>query len=136
MDGSEFSIAAAKYAISLAKMFAADVELIHVIINPPYIAYPAAGMMIPRYIEQAKTEADRWLTEARTIATKEGIKATAETILDVLSVSDTIVNYAHDHKSDLIVIGTHGRSVIKRFLLGSVASAVVAHAGCPVLVVR
>jgi nucleotide-binding universal stress UspA family protein len=60
----------------------------------------------------------------------------AETILDVASAADSIVNFAESKKADLIVIGTKGRTGLKRLLLGSVASGVVTHASCPVLVTR
>ena len=49
---------------------------------------------------------------------------------------DSIVHYAEGKNTDLIVIGTKGRTGLKRFLLGSVASGVVAHAKCSVLVIR
>lgn len=49
---------------------------------------------------------------------------------------DSIVNYAESKKADLIVIGTKGRTGLKRLLLGSVASGVVTHASCPVLITR
>jgi nucleotide-binding universal stress UspA family protein len=70
------------------------------------------------------------------MAEKYGVKVTSETLLDITSAVDSIVNYAGSKKIDLIVMGTHGRTGIKRFLLGSVASGVVAHAKCSVLVVR
>ena len=65
-----------------------------------------------------------------------GVKFTAETIFDVASAADSIVNYADDKKADLIVIGTKGRTGLKRLILGSVASGVVTHASCPVLITR
>ncbi len=49
---------------------------------------------------------------------------------------DAIVTAAQAEGADLIVVGTHGRSTVGRFLLGSVSDHVVHHAGCPVLVVR
>lgn len=48
----------------------------------------------------------------------------------------TIVDFAKDQKSDLIVQASHGRTGLKRFLLGSVAEKVVRHAPCPVLTVK
>ena len=60
----------------------------------------------------------------------------AETILDVSSVADAIITYSERNNVDLIVIGTKGRTGLKKFLLGSVASGVISHANCPVLVVR
>ena len=49
---------------------------------------------------------------------------------------DAITAAAEAEGADLIVVGTHGRSTVGRFLLGSVSDHVVHHAGCPVLVVR
>jgi nucleotide-binding universal stress UspA family protein len=48
----------------------------------------------------------------------------------------SIVEYAEEHKIDLIVIGTKGLSGIKKMLLGSTASGVVTYAHCPVIVVK
>jgi nucleotide-binding universal stress UspA family protein len=50
--------------------------------------------------------------------------------------ASAIVNYAEKEKVDLITIGTRGRTGITRMLLGSVASAVVTYAHCPVMVVK
>jgi universal stress protein A len=47
-----------------------------------------------------------------------------------------IVSAAEDLKADLLCIGTHGRTGIAHFLLGSVAERIVRHAPCPVLTVR
>jgi len=49
---------------------------------------------------------------------------------------EAIVNAAEAEDVDLIVVGSHGRGPVERFLLGSVSDFVVRHAGCPVLVVR
>jgi nucleotide-binding universal stress UspA family protein len=49
---------------------------------------------------------------------------------------DAIVAAAHSEGADLIVIGSHGRSGVSRFFIGSVSDYVVRHAHCPVMVVR
>jgi universal stress protein A len=49
---------------------------------------------------------------------------------------EEIVLMANDPQVDLVLIGSHGRSGIKRLLLGSTAERVVQHAPCPVLVVK
>jgi universal stress protein A len=49
---------------------------------------------------------------------------------------DAIVAAADSEKADLIVIGSHGRSGVSRFFIGSVSDYVVRHAHCPVMVVR
>lgn len=136
LDGSDSSFQAASYAVKLAKMVNAEIIFMHAVVNPPYVEYKTAGLVIMHYIDEAKRHAEMWYTDAGNEASKEGVKFSAETVLDVASVADTIVNYADGKNVDLIVIGTHGRTGIKRFLLGSVASGVVAHARCSVLVVR
>ncbi|HXV46458.1 MAG TPA: universal stress protein [Nitrososphaera sp.] len=61
---------------------------------------------------------------------------TSEIIIDALSVPNVIIEYAKKQHVDFIIMGTRGRSGAKKLLLGSVASAVMAHACCPVLLVR
>jgi nucleotide-binding universal stress UspA family protein len=136
LDGSDSSFQAAKYAIKIAKMANAEIFFMHAVVNPPYVEYKTAGLVIMHYIEEAKRHAEMWYMNAGDMASKEGVKFSAESILDIASAADSIVNYADSKKVDLIVMGTQGRTGIKRFLLGSVASGVVAHAKCSVLVVR
>ncbi len=95
-----------------------------------------SAVTIPRYIQEAKKQTEQWFSQVKSKAAKQGIKATSETIFNLPSVAESIINYASEQKADLIVIGTRGTSGLKRLVLGSVASAVVAHASCPVLVVR
>jgi nucleotide-binding universal stress UspA family protein len=52
------------------------------------------------------------------------------------SVTASIVRAAEEHGADLLVVGTHGRTGIRRLLMGSVAERVLEHAPCSVLVVR
>lgn len=137
LDGSDFSFRAAHYAINLARLTGGEILCIHAIADLPYIEYMApAGLTVPRYIQEAKKQTDEWFSQVKSRAAKEGVKITAETIFSPPSVAESIINYASEQKADLIVIGTRGRSGLKRLVLGSVASAVVAHASCPVLVVR
>lgn len=137
LDGSDFSFRAAQYAINLARLTGGEILCIHAIADLPYIEYMAPdGLTVPRYIQEAKKQTDEWFSQVKSSAAKEGVKITAETIFSPPSVAESIINYASEQKADLIVIGTRGRSGLKRLVLGSVASAVVAHASCPVLVVR
>jgi nucleotide-binding universal stress UspA family protein len=136
LDGSNSSFQAARYAIRIAKMANAEIIFMHAVVNPPYVEYKTAGLVIMHYIEEAKKHAETWYVNAGDMASKEGVKFSSETILDIASPADSIVTYAERKKVDLIVMGTHGRTGIKRFLLGSVASGVLSHAKCSVLVVR
>ncbi|MFN0249630.1 MAG: universal stress protein [Kofleriaceae bacterium] len=73
------------------------------------------------------------------------LEVCAERVKNVRITTRSRIGYAgaqtlsaidHDHSIDLVVMGSHGRTGIKRALLGSVAEKVVRHAHCPVLVTR
>ncbi len=57
-------------------------------------------------------------------------------VVESVGAAAGICTYARDHRADLIVIATHGRGGVKRFLIGSVAERVVHGAPCDVLAVR
>lgn len=136
LDGSDFSFKAAKYAIKIANKSNASIICVHSIVNLPYTEYATAGLVINQYFEDMKKQAQEWYNKVNSMAEKVGVKVTAETIIDVISVVDSIISYAERNNADLIVIGTKGRTGIKKFMLGSVASGVMSHAHCSVLVVR
>jgi nucleotide-binding universal stress UspA family protein len=64
------------------------------------------------------------------------IKVSTKVILTGVTVYGEIIQYAGQENIDLIVIGTRGRSGVKKLLLGSIASGVVTYADCPVLVTK
>ena len=66
---------------------------------------------------------------------KQGIKTGIE-VIGAKSVPKGIIDYAKDSGVDTIVIGTKGLTGVAKFLLGSVASAVIDHAHCPVFAIR
>ena len=59
-----------------------------------------------------------------------------DALVAVKSVSESILKYSVNEDIDLIVIGTKGRTGLRRILMGSVANGVIQHAHCPVLLVR
>jgi universal stress protein A len=61
---------------------------------------------------------------------------TSEELVHIGRPYEEIITVAKEHKADLIIIATHGRSGLKHAFLGSTAERVVRHAPCPVLVVR
>jgi universal stress protein A len=134
-DFSPASRPAFKKAIEVAKKDRATLALLHVM--APMI--PAGNLYIsPRTYDEwaaATTESANkamggLLKRARAAAVK------AKSIVLMGIPADVIVRTARTRRADLIVMGTHGRSGFSRFLLGSVASRVVATSPCPVLTVR
>jgi nucleotide-binding universal stress UspA family protein len=113
-DFSECSYHAGRTAAAIARHFGARLHVLHV--EPPVTA-PAQ----PAQLAAAAADLGGGLEMAT--ATVNGIPARQ------------ICAYAMRVGADLIVMGTHGRTGISRALLGSVAEAVVRHAGCPVMTI-
>jgi nucleotide-binding universal stress UspA family protein len=141
IDGSSYSMRAIKFAIEVAKLQNAQILCVHVISKLPHgygYAVPAiAGPIIEQYFENIKNQSQSWFNQIIKMAEDSGINNVKTDILvNVLSITDAIINYATDNSVDLIVIGTKGNTDIDRFLVGSIANNVVKHAHCPVIVVR
>jgi nucleotide-binding universal stress UspA family protein len=136
IDGSECSLKAAKYAIKLAKDENAQLFCIHVIGSVPY-GYASSPPAIDQYFKDLEEKVQSWFEKVRDMAKSEGVlELKTEIFTDVKSILASIIDYATNKDIDLIVIGTKGRTGLKRFLIGSVANGVVQHAHCPVLLVR
>jgi nucleotide-binding universal stress UspA family protein len=137
VDGSEFSLNAAKYAIRIAKDENAQLLCIHIITPRVPYGYSTSIPTSDNSHADIKDEVESWLNKIRQIAENEGLQALkTDVLVDVKSVSESILNYSANENIDLIVIGTKGRTGLKRFLMGSVANAVIQHAHCHVLLVR
>jgi len=84
-----------------------------------------------------KNKVESWFDSVRNMAKDEGIfDIKTEIFFDAKSIIESIIEYATQMNIDLIVIGTRGRTGLKRFFMGSVANGVVQHAHCSVLLVR
>lgn len=85
--------------------------------------------------EQVKEQSGKTLEAAR--AKVQGMGVQARAVLDFgTSPADAILNFAAKEAVDLIVVGSRAKSGLDRFLIGSVASKVVDHSHCSVLVLR
>jgi nucleotide-binding universal stress UspA family protein len=102
------------------------------VIDPSLAAAPESGYPASELIALARKDARRLLAE---LGQRASVKSAPVEFIPVGKPPAEIVKEAKEWPADLIVIGSHGRRGIQRFLLGSVAEAVVRHAPCPVLVV-
>lgn len=136
IDGSECSLDAAKYATRIAKTENAQLFCIHVMTKVPY-GYTDSPPAIEEYFKDIEEKVQSWFDKVRDMAKIEGIsKLKTENFTDVKSVIRSIIDYANSRNVDLIVIGTRGRTGLKRLLMGSVANGVIQHAHCSILLVR
>jgi nucleotide-binding universal stress UspA family protein len=140
IDGSQSSMDAAAYAAAMARKNNAQLIVLHVLFSPLGYEYSSGKFgdeTIPSSVKQifgaTKNEAEQWFNK---IKERTGEVIRTEVIVTDTSVAGAIIRYAEEHNVDLIVVGTRGRSAFTKLLLGSVASAVVTYAHCPVLLIR
>jgi nucleotide-binding universal stress UspA family protein len=101
---------------------------------PPATEVVLAGATLDDMRRQQASTAEQLTGRAVGALTRTGLAA--ETAVREGDPRSAIVDEAEEWGADLIVVGSHGRSGLTRWLLGSVAQAVVGHARCSVEVVR
>jgi nucleotide-binding universal stress UspA family protein len=129
VDGSVFSDAAVDQAISLGAICNSHIFVISVV-----DLYPEQIEVAPALVDKMSAEVRQHLDKAKQKIDEANIPC--ETIVHMGGKPhEFIVQEAKERAIDLIVMGTHGRTGVKRILMGSVAQNVIGHAPCPVLVV-
>lgn len=136
---SDFSGASSKAfakAVEMAKSNRAELLVVHVL--APAVPMVGDGYISPKIYEDLEASARAWgqkqLNRLLAKARKGGARAKGMLMEGV--PHGQIVRAARSRKASLIVIGTHGRTGLAKFVLGSVAGRVLATAPCPVLTVR
>ena len=139
LHASDFSPAsrpAFRRALDLARANRAGLTLVHVystyipVMGEGYVS----GQVYDEMLAHVRTDAQRRLGRLVAQARKKGVR-TKGLLLEGIA-HQGIVRAARSTRSDLIVLGTHGRTGLGRMFLGSVAARVVTLAPCPVLTVR
>lgn len=128
MDESDFSQTALEQAIQLGKLCGSKVYVMSVV-----DLYTGTMAVAADLEEELCKAAWKVVHDAQEKVQKEGLEC--ETIVHMGGQPhEFIVREARDHDVDVIVLGTHGRSGLRKVLVGSVAERVIGHAPCPVLV--
>lgn len=132
-DVSDSSRQALITALKLAKQFNSEVELFHVTFSPEaYLGYTVSyGLIITN--EQIKNSGEAALEAALT-----GIDVGEVQLTKKYTAGNPAAKIIEEIKRDfdLVVMGSHGHGIITGAFLGSVTQRVLAHAQCPVLVVK
>ena len=148
LDQSEQPEIIVNYGMDIAERYDSDITLLHIL--PSEIRYEEVtdysvnednrGILpsptSAKLAEAAYLQAYRWLESVAQSSKKKNINTEIKVLVAIDSVPVEILNYTDKNKIDLIVVGTSGKTGPDRALLGSVASHVITHAQCPVLVVR
>jgi nucleotide-binding universal stress UspA family protein len=129
-DFSENSESAFRLACALAWDYKARLVLLHVL-PPPMVIY-AGGLAAPTDMWRDTDEAKGRLKSME----EEAHYVRVESLVMEGDPVDMILRAAEETHSDVIVMGTHGRTALTRLLLGSVAESVIRKAPCPVLTAK
>lgn len=149
VDMSEFSLQALRLAVEVAGASGATLDILHVIHNPFDELYMTAltetdPALIDAYALEPHKRANivRATEEHSEVLLKQFCHETVKRHAPVRyhikkgDPFEAILDGAEDFMTDLIVLATHGRTGIKRLVIGNVAEKVVRHAPCPVLTVK
>jgi len=137
IDGSKFSEWAVQAVMAQTKPNHADVRVLHVVEPIPEYADGLAwgyGLQSAGVLEEESEQAQGLVAKAARELRDAGFQV--ETAVEVGDAKAVIVDAAANWRADLIVLGSHGRKGLERFLMGSVSEAVARHAPCSVQIVR
>jgi nucleotide-binding universal stress UspA family protein len=134
LDGSELAKTALGQAEKLAKAFDAEIILFQVVPFMPI--YGSPELVTPLIVDEKQREAaEKYLANLREELEKRGLRVAA-TVRTGQQVAVEIIDFAKEAGVDLIIMCTHGRSGISRWVMGSVALKVLTRAETPILLIR
>jgi nucleotide-binding universal stress UspA family protein len=138
VDGSPHSAHALEHAAGLAKSLSASLRLVHVI-DIGLLPYgPELSIDIDALLKARRAAGEKILAAARDSVQAPGIEVDTlllDTATPVQHVAAALAETASNWPADLLVLGTHGRRGMERWLLGSVAEGVARRSTVPVLLV-
>lgn len=130
-DFSDFSNHTIHYGAALAKKFGAKLYVCHVI-SPPTASFDGEAILGIEDLQNRITES----AHRQYKKLINGLKIDSEPLITTGHVSDQIADIAQSKEVNLVILATHGRSGLKRLILGSVTERLMRTLHCPVLVVR
>jgi nucleotide-binding universal stress UspA family protein len=134
LDGSELAKRALDEAEKLANCFGAEIILFEVVPFMPI--YGSPELVTPLIVDEKQKEAaEKYLANLSEELKKKGLKVTG-VVRTGQQVAVEIIDFAKESGANLIVMCTHGRSGISRWVLGSVALKVLTRAETPILLIR
>jgi nucleotide-binding universal stress UspA family protein len=135
IDGSDHAAAALAAAIDLAQRYAARLTIVAVAPISPALVMPNEPML-PPILPESSVPQFRALVDAAVAQSQAAGLRSVEGVCVEGAAVDELLAFLGAHPFDLVIVGSRGLSTAKRILLGSVSSALVNRAPCPVLVMR
>lgn len=134
IDGSDGSDRAVARAIELATQSSARIHVLTVVETERLAVGPDAGAVYDEFVGSIQDSGQRVVDDVVERVTAAGVDC-ADGLVRIGVPHQQIVKYVDEAGIDCIVMGTHGRSGVTRYLLGSVTENVVRTASIPVLTV-
>ena len=128
-DGSKFSEAALLEAINYAKSYDGSLKIVNAVYTNDELMAIA-----PDVVDKLVQKAKETMESATEKAVQEGIET--ETFIREGEPYEVITSLAEELKSNIIIMGSRGKTKLGRILLGSVTSRVIGYAPCPVMVIN
>jgi len=133
LDGSSSSEEVFKHVIPLTQAFDAEMILLQVLLEPAEeFSIPTSPLSPPIGIRKLQTKTRAYLKKVCAKLEKEGTRVSY--LIRQGGVAERILEVAETMEADLIAMASHGHSLTRVFLLGSVTYQVVRHSALPVLV--
>jgi nucleotide-binding universal stress UspA family protein len=130
-DFSNASRQALAYALAIARRYDSALSIVHAI--PPHPRDPIPMDALPRELNRGQFDAEQQMKRLGENMPLEDLNY--HTLIQQGAVWDVLASVIQSESADLLVLGTHGRSGLKKLALGSVAEAALRLAPCPVLTI-
>lgn len=130
-DGSEAVMAAARHAFSLGERYEATVHVLAVVEQIENASIVGRGDDKLETLAEEGTESTQRIVEEARSRDIDAVGA-----VEVGDIDRTILMYVDDHNVDVVVMSTHGRSGVGRFLMGSVTEQIIRDGDVPVLAIQ
>ena len=138
VDDSPISYAAIEHAEKLALALNSKITVMSVIAVDPFkgVDFYQVAPAVTQYLLEAEKNALGRLKDIQETLTHHGVTAVDTKIIREVPAATGILEAADELNADLIVMGSHGRTGLKKFFLGSVAQEVLSISPLPVLIIK
>ncbi len=142
LDGSVFAEAALPYALALATQFDSEITVARVAQGTQVVTasnddplYPETAEFVSQLGDDLDKESQEYLQSHCRSLRQQGYKAHMR-LLHGTDIAASLLEVVETQAVDVIVMSTHGRGGIKRWIFGSVAEKVLHQTSCPILLIR
>lgn len=139
VDFSENSAKAVEYALHIAEQDGASLDALFVYQSAVAMSLDYGGMVAPLPADMDNTALESWkkdLSEFLAPLVAGRSVAVNPVVMERVNIREAILDHATEAQTDLVVLGTRGKSGLREFLIGTTAEKIVQNAPCSILAVK